>query len=90
MFQDEQEKIFVACFKLYQWNQIRKKLGLDDLKFHDLHRALGFVFAHNGISTAVIQKQLEHSLADLKKKVYTNVDFISRYIVNKIPANDWL
>jgi len=57
----KQEKIFVGCFKQYRWTQIRKKLGLGDFKFHDLRKTFGSVLTQNGISTAVIQKLLEHS-----------------------------
>jgi len=86
----EQEKIFVDCLKQYRWNQIRKKLGLGDFKFHDLRKTFGFVLAQNGISTAVIQKLLEHSSADLTNKVYMNVDPVLRQAVDLIPACDWL
>jgi integrase len=58
----EQEKIFVGCFKQYRWNKIREKLGLGDFKFHDLRKTCGSVLAQNGVSTAVVQRLLEHSL----------------------------
>ncbi len=86
----KQEKIFIDCFKQYRWNKIREKLGLSDLKFHDLRKTFGSVLAQNGISTAVIQKLLEHSSPDLTNKVYMNVDPILRNAVDKIPAGDWL
>ena len=57
----EQEKIFRDRFKQYRWNQIREKLGLGDFKFHDLRKIFGSVLAQNGVSTAVIQRLLEHS-----------------------------
>ncbi|MFC1781622.1 tyrosine-type recombinase/integrase [Planctomycetota bacterium] len=85
-----QEKIFVDCFKQYRWNKIREKLGLSDLKFHDLRKTFGSVLAQNGISTAVTQKLLEHSSPDLTNKVYTNVDPVLRHAVDQIPADDWL
>jgi len=34
---------------------------LGDFKFHDLRKTFGSVLTQNGISTAVIQKLLEHS-----------------------------
>jgi integrase len=86
----KQEKIFVDCFKQYRWNKIREKLGLSDLKFHDLRKTFGSVLAQNGISTAVTQKLLEHSSPDLTNKVYTNVDPVLRQAVDKIPVGDWL
>ena len=48
------------------------------------------VLAQNGVSTAIIQKLLEHSSADLTNKVYTNVDPVLRHAVDKILAGDWL
>jgi len=86
----KQEKLFVDCFKQYRWNQLRKKLGLVDFKFHDLRKTFGSVLAQNGISTAVIQKLLEHSSSDLTNKVYMNVDPVLRKAVDQIPAGDWL
>jgi integrase len=86
----EQEKIFVDCFKQYRWNKIREKLGLGDFKFHDLRKTFGSVLAQNGVSTAVIQRLLEHSSADLTNKVYMNVDPVLRHAVDIIPAGDWL
>jgi integrase len=70
--------------------QIRRKLKLDDLKFHDLRKTFGSVLAQNGVSTAVIQKLLGHSSPDLTNKVYTNVDPVLRHAVDQIPAGDWL
>lgn len=78
------------CFKQYRWNKIREKLGLSDFKFHDLRKTFGSVLAQNGVSTAVIQRLLEHSSADLTNKVYTNVDPVLRQAVDKMPAGDWL
>ncbi|MHC4478130.1 MAG: tyrosine-type recombinase/integrase [Planctomycetota bacterium] len=82
----EQDKIFVDCFKQYRWNQIRNKLGLADFKFHDLRKTFGSVFAQNGVSTAVIQRLLEHSSPDLTNKVYMNVDPVLRQAMDK----NWL
>jgi len=86
----KQEKLFVDCFKQYRWNLIRKKLDLGDFKFHDLRKTFGSVLAQNGISTAVIQKLLEHSSSDLTNKVYMNVDPVLRQSVDQIPASEWL
>lgn len=86
----KQEKIFNDNFSRYTWTKIRKKLSLEDYTFHDLRRTFGSVLAQRGISTAVIQKLLEHSSADLTNKVYTNVDPVLRHAVDQIPASDWL
>jgi integrase len=85
-----QENIFNDNFSRYRWTKIRKKLSLDDFTFHDLRKTFGSVLAQNGVSTAVIQKLLEHSSPDLTNKVYTNVDPVLRHAVDQIPASDWL
>ncbi len=56
----KQEKLFIDRFNQYRWEKIRQKLGLGDLKFHDLRKTFGSVLAQNGISTVVTQKLLEH------------------------------
>jgi len=86
----KQEKIFNGRFNQYRWDQIRKKLGLGDFKFHDLRKTFGSILAQNGVSTAVTQKLLEHSSPDLTNKVYTNVDPVLRHAVDQIPVGDWL
>jgi len=86
----KQEKIFIDNFSRYKWKKIRRKLGLDDFKFHDLRKTFGSVLAQNGVSTAVTQKLLEHSSPDLTNNVYTNVDPVLRHAVDQIPAGDWL
>ncbi|MCP4609472.1 MAG: tyrosine-type recombinase/integrase [Planctomycetes bacterium] len=86
----EQEEIFNDNFSRYRWTQIRRKLKLEDYTFHDLRKTFGSVLAQRGVSTAVIQKLLEHSSPDLTNKVYTNVDPVLRHAVDKIPVGDWL
>ncbi|HUU15710.1 MAG TPA: site-specific integrase [Sedimentisphaerales bacterium] len=86
----EQENIFNDNFSRYRWKKIRHKLGLDDFKFHDLRKTFGSVLAQNGVSTAVIQKLLEHSSPNLTNKVYMNVDPALRHAVDQIPVGDWL
>jgi len=86
----EQEKIFNRRFNQNRWAKIREKVGLVDLKFHDLRKTFCSILAQNGISTAVTQKLLEHSSPDLTNKVYTNVDPVLRRAVDQIPACDWL
>ena len=86
----KQEDIFIDNFSRYRWTQIRRKLKLEDYTFHDLRKTFGSVLAQRGISTAVIQKLLEHSSPDLTNKVYTNVDPVLRHAVDQIPVSDWL
>jgi len=86
----EQEKIFNDRFGQYRWEKILQKIGLMDLKFHDLRKTFGPILAQNGVSTAVTQKLLEHSSPYLTNKVYTNVDPVLRHAVDQIPAAEWL
>ncbi|MBC8467972.1 MAG: site-specific integrase [Planctomycetes bacterium] len=86
----KQENIFNNNFSRYTWTKIRRKLGLDDFKFHDLRKTFCSVLAQNGVSTAVTQKLLEHSSPDLTNKVYTNVDPVLRHAVDQIPVGEWL
>ncbi|MHC4808311.1 MAG: tyrosine-type recombinase/integrase, partial [Planctomycetota bacterium] len=53
-------------------------------------KTFGSVLAQKGVSTAVIQRLLEHSSPDLTNKVYTNVDPVLRHAVDQISAGDWL
>ncbi len=89
-FDPKQDKIFSSPFSQYRWTQIREKLGLRDFKFHDLRKTFGSVLVQNGISTAVVQRLLEHSSPDLTNKVYTNVDPVLRYAIDTMPVGDWL
>jgi integrase len=85
-----QDKIFKHGFNKSRWDKVRQKVRLLDFKFHDLRKTFGSVLARNGISTAVIQRHLEHSSPDLTNKVYTNVDPLLRQAIDTMPAADWL
>jgi integrase len=65
-------------------------LNLADFKFHGLHKTFGVALAQNGVSTAAIQRLLEHSSTDLTSEVYTNVDPVLRQAVDQIPSSEWL
>ena len=65
-------------------------VGLADFKFHDLRNTFGLVLAQNGVSTAVIQRLLEHSSPDLTNKVYTNVEPFPRQAVDQVPTGERL
>ena len=86
----KQERLFNRPFNQYRWKQIRDKVGLRGFKFHDLRKTFGSVLAQRGVSTAVIQKLLEHSSPDLTNKVYTNVDPVLRQAIDTMPVSDWL
>jgi len=66
------------------------KIGLDDLKFHDLRKTFGSMLAQKGVSTAVTQRLLEHSSSMLTNKIYTNVDPVLRQSVDQLPTEQWL
>jgi len=85
-----QDKILKHGFNKSRWDKVRQKVGLAEFKFHDLRKTFGSVLAQNGISTAVIQRLLEHSSPDLTNKVYTNVDPVLRQAIDTMPASDWL
>ena len=53
-------------------------------------KTFGSVLAQNGVSTAVIQRLMEHSSSALNNKVYTNVDPVLRQAIDIMPAGDWL
>ena len=89
-FDPKQDKIFSRPFSQYRWTQIRRKHKLEEFTFHDLRKTFGSVLAQRGVSTAVIQKLLEHSSSDLTNKVYMNVDPVLRHAVDQIPVDDWL
>ncbi len=86
----QQEKLFKRPLNQYRWTQIRRKLGLSDFTFHDLRKTFSSVLAQNGVSTAVIQRLLEHSSPDLTNKVYTNVDPVLRQAIDQIPVHEWV
>lgn len=85
-----QEMLFTDKFSHRQWKNIRNKLGLPDLKFHDLRKTFASILAQRGVSTAVTQRLLEHSSPTLTQKIYTNVDPVLRQSVNQLPIKQWL
>jgi integrase len=85
-----QEMLFTDKFSYRKWKDIRNKLGLPDLKFHDLRRTFASTLAQRGVSTAVTQRLLEHSSPTLTQKIYTNVDPVLRQSVNLLPIGQWL
>jgi len=85
-----QEELFKTKFNHKKWRKICKRARLADLKFHDLRKTFCSLLAQNGISTAVTQRLLEHSSANLTNKVYTNVDPVLRHAVEQLPVGKWL
>jgi integrase len=86
----DRQKLFEDNFNYKRWKKICKKAELFDLKFHDLRKTFGSALVQNGISIAVIQRLLGHSLPYLTNKVYTNVDPVLCHAVEQIPIRDWL
>jgi len=87
---DGQELLFADRFSPKKWEKIRHKLGLPDLKFHDLRKTFASLLAQRGVSTAVTQRLLEHSTPQLTNQVYTNADPVLRQAVNLLPVAEWL
>jgi len=87
---DGQELLFTDRFPEKRWKKIRKKVGLPDLKFHDLRKTFASLLAQRGVSTAVTQRLLEHSSPKLTNDVYINVDPVLRQAINLLPVAEWL
>ena len=87
---DGQELLFTDRFPAKRWEKMRCKIGLHDLKFHDLRKTFASLLAQRGVSTAVTQKLLEHSSPKLTNDVYTNVDPALRQAINLLPVAEWL
>jgi integrase len=83
---DGQERLFNDRFSPKKWARIRKAINTPDLKFHDLRRTFASLLAQKGVSTAVTQRLLEHSSAQLTNDVYTNVDPVLRQAINLLPV----
>ena len=87
---DGQESLFTDRFPEKRWKKTRSKVGLPDLKFHDLRKTFASLLAQRGVSTAVTQRLLEHSSPKLTNDVYTNVDPALRQAINLLPVAEWL
>ncbi|MBN2269951.1 MAG: site-specific integrase [Sedimentisphaerales bacterium] len=68
---DGQELLFTDRFPEKRWRKIRYKIGVPNLKFHDLRKTFASLLAQRGVSTAVTQRLLEHSSPKLTNDVYT-------------------
>lgn len=87
---DGQELLFADRFSPKKWAKIRSKIGLPNLKFHDLRKTFASLLAQRGVSTAVTQRLLEHSSPQLTNDVYTNVDPVLRQAISLLPVAEWL
>ena len=87
---NRQESLFADRFSPKKWKAIRCKAGLPNLKFHDLRKTCASSLAQRGVSTAVIQRLLEHSTPQLTNDVYTNVDPVLRQAIEQLPVAEWL
>jgi len=87
---DGQERLFPDRFSPKRWENIRKAVGLPELKSHDLRKTFASLLAQRGVSTAVTQRLLEHSSPRLTNDVYTNVDPVLRQAINLLPVTDWM
>jgi integrase len=87
---DGQELLFADRFSPKKWEKVRCRVGLPDLKFHDLRKTFASLLAQRGVLTAVTQRLLEHSTPQLTNQVYTNVDPVLREAINLLPVAEWL
>jgi integrase len=87
---DGQEQFFTDRFTSRKWNRVRERVGMPELRFHDLRKTFASLLAQRGVSTAVTQRLLEHSTPQLTNDVYTNVDPALRQAVNCLPVTEWL
>ena len=85
-----QEALFDISFNHRQWRKICQKAALINLKFHDLRRTFCSALAQRGVSSAVPQRLLELSSAELTNRIYTNVDPVLRKSIEQLPVDKWL
>ena len=86
----KQDRLFSDNFSQCRWETLRNIIGEPELRFQELRKTFSSALAQNGISTAVIQKLLEHSSPELTNKIYTNVDPVLRHAVDQLPIRAWL
>ena len=87
---DGQERLLHDTFSPKRWERVRSDIDMPSLKFHDLRKTFASLLAQRGVSTAVVQRLLEHSSPQLTNDVYTNVDSVLRQALNQLPVEDWL
>lgn len=87
---DGADTLFPDKFSPNRWNKTRKRIGLPQLRFHDLRKTFALLLAQRGVSTAVTQRLLEHSSPQLTNDVYSNVDPVLRQAVDLLPVSDWV
>jgi integrase len=85
-----QERLFTDRFTSKKWTRVRERVGMPQLKFHDLRKTFASLLAQRGVSTAVTQRLLEHSTPQLTNDVYTNVDPVLRQAISRLPVREWL
>ncbi len=87
---DGHEGLFADRFSPKKWKTTWKAAGLPKVKFHDLRKTFASLLAQRGVSTAVTQRLLEHSTAQLTNDVYTNVDPVLRQAISQLPVAEWV
>ncbi len=87
---DGQERLFGDSFSPKLRKKVWKAAGLPRVKFHDLRKTFASLLAQRGVSTAVTQRLLEHSTAQLTNDVYTNVDPVLRQAISQLPVAEWV
>lgn len=55
---DGQERLFADRFSSKKSNRVRERVGMPELKFHDLRETFASLLAQPGVSSAVTQRLL--------------------------------
>lgn len=87
---DGYERLFTDRFSQKKWDRVREKVNVPGLRFQVLRKTFAPLLAQRGVSTAVMQRLLEHSSPQLTNDVYTNVDPVLRQAVSLLPVADWI
>ena len=85
-----QEQLFSDMFSPKKWEKVRKAMVLPKLQFQNLRKTFASLLAQKGVSTAVTQRLLEHSIPQLTNDVCTNVDPVLRQAISVLPVAEWL
>lgn len=74
----------------HKWDRIRTVAGMPNVKFHQLRKSFASFLADAGFSPAVVQELLEHSSAELTKRIYMSGARQHRSAAQAIPIDEIL
>lgn len=66
-------RLLGSSFNAQCWYPIRKKLGLEDVKFHDLRHTQASLMLHAGVDMKIIQERLGHSNYSTTANLYAHL-----------------